>query len=659
MRRADLGVLFVHGIGDQLQGQTLVRFADPLSRWFSRWLSQDETIEAEVGGTPPVGRVSLTASALAPGGGEPANSLLMINPAANEGMGDQSAWLLAESWWAETFRPPKTSALLLWLLLILPYMLLEQFNVPLRRSMRMSRPGLDGCFFTWIRRIGFFVLFIVALPVAALGAIPIGVLLVSMLIPIPQIRALAKAGAIKLANTLGDSFVLVSSTVQYDAMVRQVVRDLQWLSGRTGKVAIVAHSQGAAIAYEALTRYGCPNEVRLFVTVGQGLGKLMRMRTIKKFGSTARFNIAWAGLVGFFLLAIAVPQLAFVAWKDPTHQTALWVVTGIGGFLVLSILAAYLLFWRKQFSGDPDLFHNRRGEVVPWIDYFASADPVPNGPLFSNVQPDLKNVIREIEVWNRASVLTDHTSYVQSEDDFLSCLAQHLCALQDGYALPDTSKELLERARWRGWWRVWWLTFARVFCLVAGLATLVQLWSHLTTIGMNVITKTPDPIATLVGWLTKPLRAFIIVGSPSNNILVGGATVASVLLAGYLILSIIWRFWEARDIQRFFRRQPALARTDPLGGPEFWWFLAAIGLGAAIAVEVCRTRGYASTWEFAVYDWRLSLPLLIALVGAIQVLNRLARRPLRALEDWLMARYPRELVHSEPSGEFGIPELSA
>jgi hypothetical protein len=643
-----LGVLFVHGIGQQLQGETLVRFADPLSRWFSRWLTRDASVEPEIGRAPTDARVSLAASKLAPGSDAPATSRLALDPAPEEGMGAPSDWLLAESWWAETFRPPKTSELLVWLLLVLPYMLIEQFYVPLRRSIRLRRKGVDGVVFTCLRVAAFSCLFVAALPVAALGVIPIVILLVPLLIPIPRVQAAAKTAAVKLANTVGDSFVLVSSSVQYDAMVSQVAADLAWLSMRTRKVAIVAHSQGAAVAYEALTRYGCPNGVRLIITVGQGLGKLMRMRALTRFRSTARFSVAWAGLVGFFLVAITVPQLAFTIWKNPTHEAAVWVVFGIGLFLAGAILAAYQVFWHKQLNVEPVVVRNERDEVVPWIDYYASADPVPNGPLFTRALVEHPNRIHEIEVWNRASVLTDHTSYVLSEDDFLSCLAQHLCRLDAGYRLPEESKSLLERGRWRGWWRVWWLTVARVFCFGAGLATLVRLWSHLTLLGTRVIDKTPHPIGTVVRVVSKPLRALIIVGSPSNAILVGGATVVVILASGYLILSIIWRFWEARDIHRFFQRDPIVDNTAPLGGWEFSWFLAAIGLGTAIAVKVCWTHDYVSTWNFVVHDWHASISVVGGLAIACPIVYRLLRRPLQWLEKWVEARYPRELVHGDP-----------
>ena len=43
----DLGILFVHGIGDQRRGGTLVAFVDPLYRCLHRWLTEDDRLERE------------------------------------------------------------------------------------------------------------------------------------------------------------------------------------------------------------------------------------------------------------------------------------------------------------------------------------------------------------------------------------------------------------------------------------------------------------------------------------------------------------------------------------------------------------------------------------------------------------------------------------
>ena len=52
--RYDLGVLFVHGIGQQVRGQTLTAWADPVIRWLQLWLGRDpvEVGAAELGPVP-------------------------------------------------------------------------------------------------------------------------------------------------------------------------------------------------------------------------------------------------------------------------------------------------------------------------------------------------------------------------------------------------------------------------------------------------------------------------------------------------------------------------------------------------------------------------------------------------------------------------------
>jgi hypothetical protein len=56
--RYDLGVLFVHGIGQQARGQTLTAWADPVIRWLQVWLRQEpepgavEVGAAELGPVP-------------------------------------------------------------------------------------------------------------------------------------------------------------------------------------------------------------------------------------------------------------------------------------------------------------------------------------------------------------------------------------------------------------------------------------------------------------------------------------------------------------------------------------------------------------------------------------------------------------------------------
>jgi len=68
--RADLGVLFVHGIGEQRRGETLTQFGEPLLAWIDTWLRRERDAQHVVArpvaarlqpplldGTPPAHRM--------------------------------------------------------------------------------------------------------------------------------------------------------------------------------------------------------------------------------------------------------------------------------------------------------------------------------------------------------------------------------------------------------------------------------------------------------------------------------------------------------------------------------------------------------------------------------------------------------------------------
>ena len=82
----DLGVLFVHGIGNQTLGSTLTDFGTPLVESL-RARARRAGAKAELGATV------LTATS-----DEPASSELTLSSG-----NDRRRWLLAESWWARSF----------------------------------------------------------------------------------------------------------------------------------------------------------------------------------------------------------------------------------------------------------------------------------------------------------------------------------------------------------------------------------------------------------------------------------------------------------------------------------------------------------------------------------------------------------------------------
>src|SRR5919201_149528 len=156
--KPELGILFVHGIGQQHQGQTLMEFADPISRWLVRWVTHGSRTEAAVG---KLDRTHVSVDATILDGDEPAHLSLTVCGADDLSLPRRHRWLLAESWWAETFQPPRTTSLLLWILLILPYVSLVQFYGQLLRALRPpARSGWGREVARWLR-VGVFSFFYV------------------------------------------------------------------------------------------------------------------------------------------------------------------------------------------------------------------------------------------------------------------------------------------------------------------------------------------------------------------------------------------------------------------------------------------------------------------------------------------------------------------
>jgi hypothetical protein len=119
------------------------------------------------------------------------------------------------------------------------------------------------------------VCFAVAATMVALALVL--VLLVLAILPIPGLSSFVLQLQSILAGFLGDSYVFLISPVRRAAIVSRVRHALSWLASQCRTVAIVAHSQGGAVAHMAL-RGGLPlssglAEVRL-ITFGSGLGKL-------------------------------------------------------------------------------------------------------------------------------------------------------------------------------------------------------------------------------------------------------------------------------------------------------------------------------------------------------------------------------------------------
>ncbi|HVF99987.1 MAG TPA: hypothetical protein VND68_09125, partial [Chloroflexia bacterium] len=122
----NLGVLFVHGIGEQKRGDTLPWAGDALFKWYRLWsckgnldgTSQAAPCEPYLTDTRLVRPVPSELDA-------PPFSHMKFQTPNQEVAQREQEWILAESWWASEFTPPSYAEMVVLGLSIAPW-LIEQ-----------------------------------------------------------------------------------------------------------------------------------------------------------------------------------------------------------------------------------------------------------------------------------------------------------------------------------------------------------------------------------------------------------------------------------------------------------------------------------------------------------------------------------------------------
>ncbi len=473
-KRYPLGVLFVHGIGDQPRGDTLTRFVDPIVKCLDLWING---VASQHSRTLPPQRAldwanemptSLdqiehgmairmeayelawdTADADKPlskaekeqfqrcavwSGGAvlrdgvlphasaaptfPPHARLDIHLMDERHRVAEASVLVAESWWAQSFVAPSPASLFAWTFKILPLALGMHFGDAVRRH--AVRAGSAQVPY-WRRVLALArMLFSAAVMVLMVPFAPVIQALLAAtlavgLIPVRPLQSAMQAIRDVLTGTLGDSYLLTASPTSRATMVGQFKRDLAWLAGRCDDVIVVAHSQGCAVSYLGLCER-LPGNLHSVVWLGSGLRKLEVLRAAER-----RLSMVGSG----WFVAI-MPVAAFLLLQLLLRSRA-WDERWGPLFLLLLAAAAYalgflMLLTRTQPKGVATWVALLTGLGVKFLDIFASHDPVPNGPLFESA-PDPDAGIDTREVCNRASWLSDHTSYWTNVEDVVLPLA--------------------------------------------------------------------------------------------------------------------------------------------------------------------------------------------------------------------------------------------
>jgi len=409
--------------------------------------------------------------------------------------------------------------------------------------------------------------------IAGMLSVVLSILLLALAVaaklPIPQIDRAVRWTVVKISSTLGDTYVLAHCPVQFAAMRTQVAQDLRWLQRNCDKVAVVAHSQGAAIAHQIIKDGDYDTgSLRAFVTSGQGISKMHLLQRMDWDPQYARVGWWSRALVTFGLACAGLPALAVLTsdWLGATAFRAVvplpFSIPLVAGGLLIVALGVIRATRALSAVVQQDLLLPAACMRFTWTDYYASADPVSNGPLINH--PAGKSGQRIItacelaalpspcnEIYNSGSLLTDHNSYLRNRDQFLAKLLNNLVAAAYGNQKDETQPRLVCRhdlipASKRRRRQIKYLVTARIITIGFGITLL--LYYHIKALD--------GPMSRLVHSIPPHAR----MGDHPAHLV----TVLLIAVVTYTAFLIPRRIWEARATRKFFS---TAMRYGPLGGP--------------------------------------------------------------------------------------------
>lgn len=576
-----IGVLFIHGIGKQEQGETLVGYSEPLYQWIDRWLkeAQQKISPSEENKSG----VQILNVDLRPTDNSPAHTewLLRMN---QDGNIKESCWLLAEAWWAETFAAASFWTTLQWAVQVIPSLIILHFVSVTNRVFR-SRQNNFGI---WglLSLVALLFYFPLAIVLTALAEVLVLFLVVLTILPITLLRSQIASIQLVISNWVGDIFLLNTSPIRYAAMISRVRRELKWLEERCDKIAVIAHSQGAAIAYEALLEKSNSSVQRL-VTFGSAV-KLMK--NIKE-GARSGFSLFALVIIGILPIAASIYLYFYgheiwtsilnfsVPGRDYYNIDSFRTIILMIGFIVLLItlitLSIRLGYWIESRNSKKDVPNPGSNQDFKWLDIFASDDPAPDGPL-SNVR---YNFLNSVEVTNYSNLINDHTTYWQNQDEFVTAVACTISELGDLplASLTDKDSISITQAKSRRKWRAGWLMSGRTIALLCAPVILFKNLGSLLASGDWLVMKASQVLATLPG--VEVIKSTICGLTTTERNGLGAILLLAIPLLWYLLMGLAWNKWEAEDVDKFLKREPY-----DHGGVFFNIFVALVALLIAVTL---------------------------------------------------------------------------
>lgn len=533
MPENDFGILFVHGIGQQKSGETLHATAGPLLAWLARNHVKFESVK----------------TVLKPGAGEMAITELTWTPLGSPPV----KVLLAESCWAEVFESPSAFQFAKWLYgpgstvlvsqmaewcLDVAYRFVDAVNWPLKLLGTAWNPPM--------RADGLQVSLGCLVAVGTLLLIPpfqILILILAVLAAVPFLQIGTLAGTVlrNISSILGDAYVFSEGFLDREAIRSKIQEDLRWLNERCRQTALVAHSQGAAAAVEAV-RQGDPRP-GLLVTYGSGWRKLRQLRS-RELNVTVvcEFVLPAISVAGFWIFTSDAPGAA-----------------AVGVILILSLVWAGSTAVAEVAQAESDLVNETSAILATglrWVDMIAAMDPVPGGMLFrwqqrAGRQREGRRItwngfagstgsFQTVLVVNQDNPLSDHTAYWRSTD-FIRNLAVALQAFSKKPLFPAPA---LEESRWS-------YAYQHLRCMVRNV-------SHGATYALAAVLywradeEVRRAMTLAIPWVSHALKGMLDGAesqAPAVAWLLGALVIVGVTVAWtQLVSGRVWEIWDRHRV---------------------------------------------------------------------------------------------------------------
>ena len=614
-KRYDVGVLFVHGMGEQQRGDTLTDMGEAVSNWLRRRFAPESE--------PTIRRATLRSDAA--GAAEVAEVVISFDDTkiVDEGTSSATAskpvrWLLRESRWADTFRPAGFVETMLWAISVGPWLMAYQFDGVRARIQRGQKVSLA----VRLLRTAVGIVLAIAAAAGAAAITPLAIVLTILsLLPIPFVQGLARAAQRNLAGSYGDLSILVRSPFRFAAMWSRVARDVDALERQCAMVAVVAHSQGSAVSWQAIRRLkqrhaddGGPRTIGLFVSFGQAIRKLKMLYLIHTeanlgeklfiFASALTSTIVLlAAAVNVFLIVVDGPQVVGLQIGETAiSRWALLLVYLVMVFVIQAVLAGLVRKWAEKTElGLIDEIKEVRGGGFEWVDLWASADPAPNGELLREPGA-VGDCVSSYKIRNLGSTVLDHTVYWKNDTEFLTAVVHAIAAKSKRRPelLKDKTPEALRSAvHHRHYW---------VDLLVA------SRYSYFTTAGIfaffvrdvftDVGTRASEWARVIPG-----VAGDFSLGSWVAGLLGFALFALGAVLAWSLAVSRIWNAlhgWEAGDV--LVGNAPRMPSRGAAA-----WTLGHAGAVLGFAIWLLLNHGTAAILSYAV----------VMLVGIVVVVSTL------------------------------------